>query len=83
LADLLVAGTYYRSGDAIEFQTRLIEARTGRVLHAFTTVAPPQGDAALDSLQQRIAEAIAVHQDDFFGGLDATSHPPTLDSYRE
>jgi tetratricopeptide (TPR) repeat protein len=34
-------------------------------------------------VRQRIAGAIAVHQDEFFGGLDVISHPPTLDAYRE
>jgi tetratricopeptide (TPR) repeat protein len=83
-ADLLVAGTYYRDGDTLEFQTRLVDARTGRLLYGFTTVAPQKLDTAtLESLRQRIAGAIAVHQDDFFGGLDAISHPPTLDAYRE
>ena len=33
--------------------------------------------------QQKVAGAIAIHFDEFFGGLHAVSHPPWLDAYRE
>lgn len=38
---------------------------------------------ALEFLEQRVAGAVAIHFDDFFGGLPAVSLPPMLDAYRE
>ena len=71
--------------EALEFHARIVEARSGRLLHGFTIKAPSTSDltAALESVRQSVAGAVAVHQDDFFGGLDVISYPPTLEAYRE
>lgn len=84
-ADLVVTGTYYTNAETLEFRTRIVEARSGRLLHGFATMAASKADvvAALESVRESVAGAIAVHQDDFFGGLDVISHPPTLEAYRE
>jgi tetratricopeptide (TPR) repeat protein len=84
-ADIVVSGGLYPEGQSLELRTRIADARTGRLLHGFSTIAPLTLTAAasFDSLAQQIAGAIAAHQDDFFGGLDIISHPPTLDAYRE
>jgi len=84
-ASILATGAYYVHERGIEFQARILDAPTGRLLHA---VAPQTGALAepagmLQGLEQVIAGAIAMHFDDFFGGLDLVSHPPTLDAYGE
>lgn len=82
---LLVTGTYFVREDRLEFQARIHDAASGRLLHATTPVTGPlsQPAAGLQLLEQKVAGAIAIHFDDFFGGLHAVSHPPTLDAYRE
>ena len=85
-ASLIVAGAYYRHGDdGLEFQARLIDTATGRLLHAIQPVTADGARPAdvLERLEQRVAGAVAIHFDDFFGGLDAVAHSPTLGSYRE
>ena len=42
-----------------------------------------QPGEALERLAQKVAGAVAIHFDSFFGGLEVVSHPPTLDAYRE
>ena len=82
---LLVTGTYFVREDRLEFQARIHDAATGRLLHATTPITGPLSEpaAGLQLLEQKVAGAIAIHFDDFFGGLDAVSHPPTLNAYRE
>ena len=57
----------------------------GRLLHAPAPVAGRQTQPAdaLDLVAQKVAGAVAIHFDEFFGGLHVVSHPPTLDAYRE
>jgi tetratricopeptide (TPR) repeat protein len=83
--DIAVVGTLYSDASTLEFQARLVDERTARLLYGFATRAASESDVgqALEALQQQIAGALAVHRDDFFGGLDAVSHPPTLEAYRE
>jgi tetratricopeptide (TPR) repeat protein len=84
-APLQVTGTYHVRQGVLEFHARILDATTGGLLHA---VASDTGTHSLpaDGLQliaQRVAGAVAIHFDDFFGGLHAVSHVPTLDAYRE
>ncbi len=85
-ASVLVTGAFYvRQGGGLEFQARILEGAKGRLLHATAPVTglPSQPGEALDRLAQKVAGAIAIHFDSFFGGLEAVSHPPTLDAHRE
>lgn len=84
-ASLLVAGAYYRNGNALEFQARVLEAVTGRLLYAVAPITAPltRPANALDQLEQKVAGAVAIHFDEFFGGLDAVAYPPSLRAYRE
>ena len=84
-ASLVVTGTYYVHEDELEFQARIVDAASGRVLHgtAPVTGVRSQPAGALQLLEQKLAGAIAIHFDDVFGGLRVVSHPPTLDAYRE
>ena len=81
----VVTGTFYVHQDGLEFQARILDASTGRLLHATAPVTgwPSQPGEALERLAQKVAGAIAIHFDDFFGGLEVVSHPPTLDAHRE
>jgi DNA-binding winged helix-turn-helix (wHTH) protein/tetratricopeptide (TPR) repeat protein len=84
-AALLVTGTYYAHPDGLEFQARILDSVTGRVLHG---TAPVRGsrsepEEALQLMEQYVAGAVAIHFDDFFGGLEAVSDRPTLRAYRE
>jgi tetratricopeptide (TPR) repeat protein len=84
-AALVVTGAYYLRDEGLEFQTRILAGETGRLLHALDpvsgTLAP--SDAAFERLRQKVAGAVAIHFDEFFGGLGVVSHAPTLDAYRE
>ena len=82
---VLVAGSYYRRESTLEFQVRILDSATGRLLHGLVPVAEPQSKMAdaLDRLEQKVAGAIAIHFDEFWGGLQIVAHPPTLDAYRE
>jgi DNA-binding winged helix-turn-helix (wHTH) protein/tetratricopeptide (TPR) repeat protein len=84
-AALLVRGTYYADEDGLEFQTRILDAAGGRLLHGTAPVigSRSQPADALQLMEQRVAGATAIHFDEFFGGLHVVSHPPTLDAYRE
>ena len=84
-ASLRVAGTIFVQGDRLDLQGRILDAASGRLLHALAPLSAASGDPgdAIARLEGRVAGAVAVHYDDFFGGLDVLSHPPTLDAYRE
>lgn len=82
---LLVAGAFYRRESTLEFQVRILDAASGRLLHGVAPIVEPQSRMvdALDRVEQKVAGAIAIHFDDFFGGLQVVAHPPTLNAYRE
>lgn len=82
---LLVAGAYYRREPTLEFQVRILDAASGRLLHGVAPIVEPPARIAdaLDRLEQKVAGAVAIHFDDFFGGLQIVAHPPTLNAYRE
>ena len=84
-ASLLVTGTYYAHENGLEFQARILDAVSGRLLHGTGPVggSRSQPEELLQLMEQKVAGAIAIHFDEFFGGLHAVSHPPWLDAYRE
>jgi tetratricopeptide (TPR) repeat protein len=84
-ASLLVTGSYYLHQGDLEFQIRILDAATGALLHGVESIAGPRSRPAdaFERIEQKVAGAIAIHFDEFFGGLDVVSHPPTLEGYRE
>lgn len=84
-ASVLVAGSYYAQGEGLEFQARILDASSGRLLHGIEPLTGVRSRPAdlLQRLEQKVAGAVAIHFDDFFGGLSIVSHPPTLDAYRD
>ena len=84
-APLQVIGTYHVRQGVLEFHARILDATTGGLLHAVASDTATQS-SPVDGVQliaQRVAGAVAIHFDEFFGGLHAVSHAPTLDAYRE
>ncbi len=83
-AGSVITGAYYRSGDSIEFQAQVVDARGGDLLSA---VAPVSGslDApgpVVDTLRQRIAGTVATVFDSRLAGAAPGSKPPSLEAYR-
>jgi DNA-binding winged helix-turn-helix (wHTH) protein/TolB-like protein/tetratricopeptide (TPR) repeat protein len=84
-ASLLVTGTYYAHENGLELHARILDAVSGRLLHGTGPVGGSRSHPAelLHAMEQKVAGAIAIHFDEFFGGLQAVSHPPSIDGYRE
>lgn len=83
-AGVVVIGTYTRQGDSLEIDARLVDANTGRVLRATPPVVAPlkQPIAAIDTLRQRVAGAMAAEVDPLIASLvREASQPPTYDAY--
>jgi serine/threonine-protein kinase len=81
-----VSGSYYRQGDSVEFEARIIDERSGRLLRSVTQVIGPARDprAAVATLSQRVTAALATIMNpklSEFAGL--ASQPPTYEAYRE
>jgi serine/threonine protein kinase len=84
-AGTLITGAYYLQGNTLEFQTRVLEVPSGRLLHALETVSAPQSSvqSALEVLRQRVMGAVAAHLGGALEDLPLLSHVPTYDAYRE
>ena len=84
-ASLLVTGAYYAQGNRLEFQAQILDVASGHLLHGTESLSGSRSrpEEVIGRIQQSVAGAIAIHFDEFFGGLHAVSHPPTLDAYRE
>jgi DNA-binding winged helix-turn-helix (wHTH) protein/Tfp pilus assembly protein PilF len=84
-ASLLVTGAYYRQGSDLMVQAAIHHPSTGRLLHAPDAVSeqPTSTREIIARLEQSIGGAVAVHFDDFFGGLQIISDAPSLEVYRE
>jgi DNA-binding SARP family transcriptional activator/tetratricopeptide (TPR) repeat protein len=80
----VVTGAYYRSGDSIEFQAQVVDARDGELLSA---IAPVGGslDApgpVVDTLRQRVVGTIATLFDSRVSRPAAGARPPSVEAYR-
>jgi DNA-binding winged helix-turn-helix (wHTH) protein/tetratricopeptide (TPR) repeat protein len=84
-AALVVRGALFLHRDGLEVQARIHDGASGRLLHALSPFAAPRTNPgpAIDGLERHVAGAVAVHMDEFFGGLEFVSRPPTIDGYRE
>lgn len=84
-AAMIITGTYYAHGPQLDLQARIVDGKTSRLLHGVVPVTASRDQLAegIRRLEQRIAGAVAAHLDEFFGGLDIISQPPTLDAYRD
>ncbi len=83
-AGTVVTGSFYRRGDALEFQTQVIDAIDDRLLRAVAPVVAPRSASGmgLDSLRRAVVTAVAAALDYRLLGPSPTSTPPSLEAYR-
>jgi tRNA A-37 threonylcarbamoyl transferase component Bud32/tetratricopeptide (TPR) repeat protein len=84
-AGTLINGAYYLRGNSLEFQARILETPSRRLLHALEPVSAPRSSAesAFEVLRQQVMGAVAAHLGDAVEDLTFLSHVPTYDAYRE
>jgi len=84
-AGTLVLGSIHRSGDSLQLQAEIVDARERLVLTATTpvTVHRDSATAGVRMLRDRLLGALAVHRDDRRPrGTDFATQPPTYAAYR-
>jgi serine/threonine protein kinase/DNA-binding SARP family transcriptional activator/tetratricopeptide (TPR) repeat protein len=83
-AGTVVAGSYYRRGDSLEFQAQVIDANEERLVRAMTPIAVAAGASglALDSLRRNVVTVVASVLDQRLLPSTAASQPPSLEAYR-
>ena len=83
-ARTIVVGSYIGRGDSIEFEARLVDASSNRLIRAIGPVTAHRGSPmlAIGILRQRVAGALAAENDRVITALarEATQ-PPTYDAY--
>jgi TolB-like protein len=85
-AETLIEGSFYRDGDSLAFQSRIVDVRTGRLVHSLSPVhgvrtAPSR---LIAELQQHITASLALASDTTAGTLPSSfSEPPSLEAYQE
>lgn len=85
-AGTVVGGSYYRMGDSIRFQARVIAPEDGRIIRALPMVAVPANDPArgIVELQKQVMGALATLANPKFGSFaSVSSQPPTYEAYQE
>lgn len=83
-AAVFVTGNYYRQGDELIFQARVVH-RDGTMLEALPSVRGPADDpmAVVTALRGRVLSSLAVHFDPRLEGFEGTGGvPPTYPAYR-
>ncbi len=85
-ASIVVTGSYYRDGDSLRFQAKLINAATGNVMHPVPSVAGPTASktAVLEALRNSVTGALAAAVDPRLTAAAVTFvQPPTYEAYAE
>jgi DNA-binding SARP family transcriptional activator/TolB-like protein len=82
-AGTAVTGSYYRQGDSLHFQARVIDVATARVM---TAVGPVRSGAhapldGIDALRHRILDALAPLSDERDTHVRMVRAPPPYDAY--
>jgi len=80
----LVAGSFYREGDTLRFESRILDVGSGRVLMAipqFSTTMARKVDAAT-GLARMVGAALAASGDTLERSGPAYDVPPSYDAYR-
>jgi DNA-binding SARP family transcriptional activator/TolB-like protein len=83
-AGTVIAGAYYLSGEAVEFQAQVVDVRSGRLLRAVTPVGGPLAapGAVVDTLRQRVVGTVASVFDSRLTRPAPGGQPPNLEAYR-
>ena len=83
-AATVVSGAMYRSGDSIEFRTRITDARTGALLQVLDPLRThaAEGHLALQPLRQQVTASLAAVLNPRLGDYAlAIEQPPSYDAY--
>ena len=85
-AETLIEGSFFRDGDSLTFQARIVDVRTGRLVHSLTPVrgARTASSRLIADLQRRVTGSFALASDTTAGTLIASfAEPPSLEAYQE
>lgn len=85
-AETLIEGSFYRDGDSLTFQARIVAVRTGRLVHSLTPVRGARAAVSrlIADLQRHITGTFALVSDTTAGTLVASfAEPPSLEAYQE
>ena len=85
-AGTVVTGSYYKIGDTLQFDVRLIDARNAEVLQVLESVKGPASDptGAIDLVRQRTLGALATRFNPQLNESAKTmSRPPSYDAYQQ
>ncbi len=85
-ADAVVTGSYYKLGDSLQFDVKLLDARTSEVMQALGTVKGPAADptATIELVRQRTLGALASRFNPELGELSRSlSQPPSYAAYQQ
>jgi DNA-binding SARP family transcriptional activator/TolB-like protein len=84
-AGIVIAGSYYRSGDSVLFQAGLVDVATGRILKSFDPVGGRADSvtAVIEALQERLVGGVAMVLNPAFAPVEPGMDPPSLEAYRE
>ena len=85
-AGTVVTGSYYKLGDTLQFDVRLLDAATSEVVQALPPVKGPAADpsAAIDLVRQRTLGALATRFSPALASqIAGMSRPPSYDAYQQ
>ena len=83
-AATVITGSYYRQGDSLLFEAKIIDPVSGRQLHPIRPVggSPPTASTLLGALAHRVTAAMAAATDSTAGARTAAvGEPPSVDAY--
>jgi DNA-binding SARP family transcriptional activator len=83
----VVYGAYYRRADSLEFQAQVLDARSGRLVHAAEPVRAPLSDPGegIERLRGKLLGILAAHFDEtsvWHSHAGLTFAPPPFEVYR-
>ncbi|MEO5590491.1 MAG: serine/threonine-protein kinase, partial [Gemmatimonadaceae bacterium] len=84
-AGLIVRGRYYKEGDSVRIQAEVVDARTSRVVRAFSPITSPASNpsAGLERLRPRVLGALASLNDPLIRNwARKATEPPIYEAYR-
>ena len=83
-AGTVVWGSYYREGAVLRFEGQIIDAATGKLLHAVepATGSSEEPTVAVELIRQRVMASLAVLFDPASEEWRARNRPPTYEAYR-
>ncbi|MDT8435673.1 MAG: serine/threonine-protein kinase [Gemmatimonadota bacterium] len=83
-ATTVVAGSYFRVGDALRFRAEVVDVRLGRVLGAPPAETAPvtEPQIAIEALRDRLMGSVALATDERLAPAGSARRPPTFEAYR-